>query len=539
MSELFENNQEINEQPLTDQTVSEEVENNEIYENSTVFSAPSEHNDSSKSKNNTKKKIISIVAACLAVAVLVAGTIIIKNNIEVIEDGEVTEEVFPDIPILDRDSANFTAVDITNTTGTFKFTTKQITSTNDEGQTQTENYWTVENIDISKLSSNTVNDIITAAASITAKLEVDTKTKEQCGLDKPIIKVSVTDPKKGNYVFYVGDKSTDNLGYYFTMDGSDKIYVVPGDEFTSFQFTLVDLADKTAIPATVFDTDTSSNKLADGSYGYFDTVTLSGSLFPDTITFVNNKNENTTAEIIPYLITTPKQMAAQKENFTSLLTLFSKNINVAGNYALDINDKTLKEFGLDEPDAIVTMTINGESKYFKFSKIDDEFCAVIYDDAIMIRKVSLDSFGFLSLKPEDFYYTQPFMNSMNDITGLELVEGDNKVKIDLSYTEDEESVKTFYAKVNGSEINIKDFQNFYGDFVDIRCNDFDTATPTVNDEATVTITFHNGNTTTIKFYAVSAIEYQFSQNGEDFGKITSSAYQKMIRGFNELADLVE
>ncbi len=538
MSDLFENNQELNDKNLTDDIVSEAVEESDDFEESTVFSAPTEHKDKAP-KSPGKKKIISIIAACLAVAILVGGTLFIIDKIPEITDGEAPQEVLPDISVLDRDSTAFTAVDITNTKGTFKFTTKQITSTNDKGQAQTKTYWCVDNIDISKLSSDAVNDIVQNAASITAKLQVDTKTKEECGLNKPIIKVSVQDSKNGNFGFSVGEHSPDGLGYYFALDGEDKIYVVPTSELSAFQFELVDLTDKTAIPATIFDTDTSANKLADGSYGYFDSITVSGKLFNDTITIQNNKEENATAEIVPYIITTPRKMYAQKENVAPVLTLFSKSINVAGNYAIDINDETLKKFGLDKPDAIVTLTINGESKSFKFSKVDDEFCAVIYDGATMIRKVTNDSFAFLSLKPEDFYYTQQLMNSMNDISSLELVEGEDRIKFDISYTEDSEGVKTFTAKVNGNEMKITDFQSFYQDFVDIRCSSFDVETPTSDAVCTVTVRFNKGNSKTIKFYAVSAIEYQLSIDDEQIGRITSASYKKMTRTFKEQAEAVK
>ncbi len=551
MSELFENNQDKNlEQPLADGNVSEEETTNAAIEESTVFSAPLEHKDKASKKSGktsgksfSTKRLITIIVACISVALLIVGTFYIEDYITETAEEEKppqSEDVFPDIPLIDRDSSTFTSMDITNTKGTFKFTTKQITSTNDAGESQTKTYWCVNDVDVSKLSSSSISEIVTNVASITAKREIDTKTKEECGFNKPIIKVSVTDPKNGNINFSIGDKSPDGLGYYFSFDDSDKVYVVPTNELGTLHFELIDLTDKTAIPATIFDTDTSANKLADGSYGYFDSLTVSGALYGgETITIQNNKAENATAEIVPYIITTPKNMYAQKENIPSVLTLFSKSINVAGNYAIDINDQTLKQFKLDNPDAIVTMTINGESKSFKFSKIDEEFCAVIYDGATMIRKVTNESFAFLSLKTEDFYYKQPFMNSMSDISGIELVEGENRIKFDLSYTEDAEKVKTFHAKVNGTQMEIEDFQNFYEHFVDIRCSSFKVETPTTEAASTLTIYFHDGHTKTIQFYESSAIEYQFSIDDEHLGKITSASYQKMVRSFKEQAEAVK
>ena len=537
MSDLFENNQDkILDTDLADENISEENEKNVDDSESTVFSAPTEHKDSKKAKSKNLSKIITVIVACVAVAAIIVGTVIIEDNVEVIDDGNVVSEaVFEDIPLIDKDASTFTAVEIKNDTGTYKFTTKQITSTNDDGKTQTKKYWSVDDIDISKLSSTAVEEIITNAASISAKLEVTKKNKEECGFTKPLITVKVTDPKNGDFGFVVADKSPDGLGYYFAKDGEDKIYVVPTNELSSFIFEPIDLTDKTSIPATMFETDTSANKLADGSYGYFDTLTLSGTLFPETITFVNNNEKTDTAEIVPYLVTTPKNMSAQKENVTSLLTLFSKTINVAGNFAIDTNAETLKKFGLDEPDAIVTMTINGESKSFKFSIVDEEFCAVIYDGATMIRKVTADSFAFLSLKPEDFYYKQPFMNSMSDIASIELVNGEEKVKFELSYTEDSTGVKTFFSKVNGQAIEIGIFQNFYESFVDTRCTGFTVEEPTIDAESTLTIKFNSEKSSEIKFYAISAIEYQFSINGEQIGKIAASSYQKMVRNFTQIA----
>ncbi len=535
MSDFFENNQEINKHPLADDTVGEAQLQETTDEESTVFSAPIEHKVKSP-KNTSKKRFISIIATALSVAILVGGTIAVIKLIPELKEEELASSVFEDITILDRDSSTFTSVSITNTNGEFKFISKQVTTTSDEGQETTTTYWGVQDIDFSKMSTDTMNSIMSSVANITALREIDTKTAEECGLVDPFMRISVEDSSKGNFAFSVGAKSPDGLGYYFMLDGSDKIYVVPTNELSDFQFKLVDLADKTAISAPVFTTDTSANKAEDGSYATFDSITLSGTLFKNTITIENNTDKNSSAEIIPYIITTPTKRYADSTKISPLITLFSKNINVAGNYAFDITSNTLKEFGLDNPDAIVTLTINGESKSFKISVIDDEFCAVIYDGATMIRKVDSSSFEFLSLKAEDFYSNQPFMYAISDVSTMTLVDGKESFKFDISYTEDEEQNRVFHIVANGKEIVASDFQSFYAEFVNIQCSDFNIEDVSGEAVSSIKYNFADGSETTIKFYKVNETQYQYSVDDTPMGKITSAAYKKLIRSIKAQAE---
>ncbi len=534
MSDFFDTNQENINQSPADSNVSEAPIQQEP-EESTIFSAPTKH-IAKRPKNTGKKRMVSIIAACVAVAVLIGGTIAVVKLIPELKDEEVANNIFEDISVIDKNSSTFTAVNITNTNGEFKFVAKQITSTDDSGKEKLTTYWSTQDIDFSKMSTDAMNSIISSVANITALREITTKTATECGFDKPLIKVNVEDATNGSFGFCVGDKSPDGLGYFFKLDKSDKIYVVSPTELSDFQFELVDLADKTPIPATTFSTDTSANKSENGAYTNFDSLTLSGALYGDTLTIKNNSENNASAEIVPYIITTPTKRFAKLDNLAPLMELFTKTINVSGNYAFDINDQTLKQFGLDNPDAVITLTINGESKGFKISIIDDNNCAVIYDEATMIRKVSKDSFSFLSLKIEDFYNQQPFMYSINDISALELIDGEEKIKFDISSVDDETQGKIYTVLANGKKINADNFQTFYGDFVSIQCNDFNIEKTTTSPISSIVFTFNTGSKTTIDFYKISETQYQYSIDDTPMGRITSAAYIKMVRNIKSQAE---
>lgn len=529
MSDFFDKNTE-EQKTAADSNVGEpeNVTEQSDEEESTVFSAPLEHNDKAP-KNPNKKRLTAIISACVAVAVLICGTIGIVKLIPELEDDEAVSSVFEDISVLDKDSSTFKTVTVTNSNGSFNFVTQQITATNEDGEEETTDYWCVEGVDISKLSSNTMTSIISSAASVTATREITTKTASDCGFDNPTVKVSVEDDTNGSFAFLIGDESPDGLGSYFMLEGSDKIYVVASSEFSAFEFELLDLSDKSSIPATVFNTDTSANETEDGSYAYFDSLTLSGKLYPETITIENNKQDNASAEVIPYLITTPMKRYANSDSLSSLVNLFSSEINVSGNYAFDINDQTLKEFGLDNPDAVVTMTINGESKTFKISNVESGYCAVIYDGATMIRKITSSSFAFLSLSTEDYYNKMPFMYSINDVAVLELDDNGEKIKFDISYTEDDDSNKTYTVSANGTQIDAPAFQTFYADFVSTQCSDFTVENVSRQPEGSITFTFNDGAVASVKFYKVNETQYQYSVDDIQMGRITSAAYKKIVR----------
>ncbi len=532
MSDLFEKDQNNLEQSASaEQNVGEATADiNE--EESTVFSAPVEHKKKAP-KNNNKKRITSVIAACLAVAVLVGGTVAIIKLIPEMTEEEIGS-VFEDITVVDADSTTFTNVTVTNQYGEFKLVTQQISSTNEDGETETTDYWTVEGVDVAKLSNTTMNTVVSSAASVTATREIDTKTPSECGFDDPKLKIAVQSDSD-SYTILVGNTSPDGLGSYMMLEGSDTIYVAPDSEFSDFDFTLLDLSDKTSIPTTIFTADTVDNKAADGSYAYFDSLTLSGKLYPEMITIVNNKEESDSASLLPYIITTPSTRYANSENLSSLVSLFSNEVTVAGNYAIDITDETLKTFGLDDPDAIVTMTISGEPKTFKISLVDSDYCAVVYDGATMIRKVSSSSFAFLALSTQDLYYKNLFMNSINDITALTLNDSEGVVKFDISYEEDENSNKTYHISVDGEEIVAENFQDFYADFVGIQCSDFTTQDISAEPNGTVTFTFYDGSQTVIEFYKANDTQYQYSIDGNAMGKITSSAFNKMLKNIRSVA----
>ncbi len=513
-------------------------------EESTVFSAPVEHKQK-KVKTGTQKMVLSIVAITLSVAILGTSIFFVRKYIKVkdtkvdspkqnisnntnVLTGETTSGNELQNLATSADISDITEVIIKNSNGEFTFLPLNISNST---------YWTISGVDVAKTNSSMISSIVSSTQTLTSFRTVD-KSMKDCGLEEPKTKITIVKKDNTSKTILIGGKSTDNMGYYLMVEGEDKIHVVTETLLSQFEFDLLDLSDVTPIPKTLFKTDTSNNQVADGTYAYFDSLTLSGKLYPEKITVINNPGKTKTDEIVPYLLSTPTKRYANAEALAPLVNIFSKSTSVVGNCALDINDETLKQFGLDNPDAVVSMTINGETKTFKFAKLtgdDAGYCAIIYDDAKTIRKGSVSDFAFLSTSPETYNYKSMFMVSILDISNLTIKTQDKTLKFDILLTDGTENTNSPYiAKINGKDVS-NGMIGYYADFTCIQCSNYEITETSSVPDTTITFTFREGSETIVSLYNVNANEYQYSINGIAMGRIPSSEHNKIIKNFETIA----
>ncbi len=518
---------------------------------STIFSAPAEHND--KAVNSNKKRLITIIASFLAVAVLVGGTISIIKLIPEMEDEETSSSVFEDITVLDLNSDKFDTLTVKNSQGEFKLYTEQLTTNADSSdessqeadenseetssaETKTSTAWRVEGVETSKLSNTTVTSIVSAAASVTAKREITTKSASDCGFDEPQFEITISSTQVGNYTILVGAASPDGTGTYLKLADKDNIYIVDDSAVSVFEFNLLDLADKTSLSAVSFSADTTGKVDENGRILYFDSLTFEGKNFPETVTVINNTDESDSGSLMPYIITTPIERYAEAEALSAPLDMFSSEISVMGIYSYDITEQSMAAVGLDNPDIFVTLTVEGESKWFKVSKVDDSYCAVIRDDSQMIYKVTLANFPVLEYKTEDLYSTWVTLYSINDLSGMDITVEGEKYNFDIASEEDEDGKTTYTIHCNDELITTEYFQSFYQNFLDLDCSDYTVSEISAAADCTVKFTFNDGSKSELEFRKSSETSYQYRLDGMDMGKVTSSAYNKVIKNLKLVAE---
>lgn len=519
MNDFFENEKEEN-LPDTVNGVGEE--------NSSIFSDPSDHGDKEKIKKN--RKFLKIGSAVLAVGILVAGTLLIKTKIKSKKSsGDSTSE---QIEILAFSQEDIKEVSVNNSAGDFKFLKKTVESSDSSSSDTYE--WYIEGIDDSLTDSSAIGDIISSSATMSAAREIEEMSSSECGLDDPDYAVSVLLDDGKSYSLKIGKKTPADEGYYVsTSETGEKIFIVRKSMVSAFSFELLDLADASYFEAASFEGDVSSYRGQDGSISSFDSLTLSGKQFGEEIKFVPNTDVKSSSAA-SFLMTSPVSRFA--DNIDKILPLFSSSTVVAKAYSLDVKPETLKKFGLDDPDIVVSVEVAGQKKTFKISKVDDEYCAVINDESKLIKKVSVNYLSVVNTKKEDYYLDiiAPYM--LSSLSSLSVTDGSENYKFDISCSENDSGDTEYDIKKDGKTIKGEYFQDFYYEFVDLSTVDYSSAS-NAQQKYQISLSFTDNSPDVVySLSKISATRYKCLKNGSDIGNMTASQVNKFIKALKAVSE---
>ena len=533
MSEFQENEKMVESQDVEETQEIKEEYHDELDQFTSIFADPEAHND--KPRENGKRRIISIIAAFLAVAVLVGGTIAVIKLIPELEEDEAQSSVFEDIKVVDVDSDKLSTVTVKNSKGEFKFySVKSESSDTSSADNENAVSWLLDGVAKEKTSSSAINGIISSAATLTAMREIETKTAAECGLDKPVISVDVQSQEIEGYSILVGTASPDGTGTYLKLSTDDKIYLVDDGAFDCFEFEALDLADTTSFAAATF-TNTTGYTGDDGTLTSFDELAISGKNFGDTVKIRPSETSEELQSLVAFEVAEPMRRFANDENVSAAFKLFTDSLAVSGAYSYDVDDASLKAVGLDNPDLVVSLTIGGETKTFKIAYVDDENCAVINDSSIMIRKVARSSISFAGATSESFYSNWVIMQMINDVKNMTVTVEDTKYSFDITYNDAEGAEEKYVIMHGDKKLDDENFRNFYQIFVGLTANSFKTV-EVEKPDTTVKLTLVDKSVRTLELYKISDTAYQYHVDGKALGTVTSSAYNKFVKNVKLAAE---
>lgn len=493
---------------------------------STVFSDPTAHKVTAESKKNpNKKRIMSIIAGVLVVAVLVGGTFAVKTLIPEKEDNDGTSSQIPQISVLSMKEADIKSVTVKNQNGTF-FMNNSVTKDEDGYE---ECVWSLQGYDMDVISDYALYHIASNFMSLSAMREITTKTAEECGFNSPVADVTIT--KQDNTVIgvLIGAKSPDGSGVYVKLADSETIYLVSGEIDTNLTFDALDLAETNAIEAVTLPSG-NDDYLADGAIASFNTLTISGKGFGEKVVIKPN-TDSTTSELHPFVLTEPNQRIA--ENVEKALAVFNSSIAVSGAYAIDSKTETLNKLGLNKPDVEVTAKFNNVSHTFKFAKQEDGSYAVWYTGCKMIKKVEAATVELLSCTTTSFYSTWVHLQSIDDLSGFIVKSEGKEYKFDIAVKKSEDSATEYTIKHNGKKLTASNFQDFYRYCISLYATDFDTTAVTSDVEYEITYIYSDAKRapTKISFQRTGG-KYLFSIDGKAVGHVNAS-------DVNRIADYVK
>lgn len=489
---------------------------------STVFSNPAEHK-AVAIKNGNKKRLLRVIAALLAVAILVSGTIAAIKLIPKKQD-EISKPAVEDIEVLSKAYTDYKTVTVKNKNGVFKFYS-EITKAQNEQSTDVAK-WYMEGYEKDLVSTMSILGKVNSVTEIYASREITEKTLADCGLEKPVVSADIVTYDGGQFSILIGSKSPDNAGVYLKLSTDEKIYLVSDAIDEMLTFEALDLANTDSLAPLTLDSKY-SDYTNEGKLISFDSITVSGKNLSKKVVIKPNKDDKT-VEFMPYVVTEPSERVA--ENADKLLNLFASGVTVSGAYSFDVTPSTLNKLGLNDPDFVATIKVMDVTYTYKFKLQSDGNYAVIANDSKMVKMVAAGTFEFLNYDTTDFYATWVFIETIDKIANLTVEIGGKSYSIDVmanpnTKNDDDEFIVTY----DGKNIKSNDFQTFYRFCISLACSDFTTEALNTNDEATLIYTYNDGVTAPVKvtFKKATATKYQYSLNGKPMGKINASEFNKI------------
>ena len=502
------------------------IENEEF---STIFSDPSAHTE--KKTANKNKRSLKALSLLLVVAILIGGTVAV---IKLIPEKEEQNTGNDDITVLDYADSDIKEITVKNKNGSFNIYSKEV-ETEDEatGDTYTETFWYLKGYDKDMTSSDALSNIVGSAIDLEAIREIDSRTEKDCGLEKPVVTVDVTDNDGEKFTLKVGDKSPDSAGVYVKTSKEDKIYLIGDMLDETLTFDEFDVAStETQAPITL--DDKYKSYVENGVVTKVDSITISGKNFPESVELKSNTDPDLEG-YIPFYISKPVKRDADS-NSSQMLVLFSQGFDVIGAYSYDNKQSTIKALGLDNPDMTVSAKFDDFTYSYKFKKQSDGNYAVIGNDSKNVKKIDAANFGFLNYDITDFYSKTVFITSIDGIKNLIFETKDGTYNFSVAPKEDADSVSQYLIECDGKTYNSSYFQTFYGYLCGIQCMDFDVEKISAEPELKMTYVYEDKDKapTVVEYTKINATKYQYAVDGVAMGRIGSSTYNKIHKNLERL-----
>ncbi|MCQ2449326.1 MAG: DUF4340 domain-containing protein [Clostridia bacterium] len=351
-----------------------------------------------KATNGGKKRILISVVSCLLAAVLVGGSCAVEALVK--PRKTETPKFSEPQNMMTRSADDFTKVTVQNENGTFDFVglkqTEEVTDdTTGETSTQEVIVWSMSGKYSEQADNDKIAEIVSALTNIqyTETVEPD----EQYGLDKPRCTVTVTDPVGGDFTLKIGAEAFTSCYVSYSADG--KIYKAVAEDTEALFFKLVDVLKADDVPGIQGMYDLTPYLDADGSSFKNLKMTVSGKNFPQPIVIVETGEADAA---YPYKMTSPEERFVDSDKADEVAEALLSGVSVDGLLALEATDASIKEFGLDDPDVVLSITVGDKTHTVKIAKYGDYEAAILSDDQNIIRKSSSVS-AFFDYTVESYY----------------------------------------------------------------------------------------------------------------------------------------
>lgn len=484
---------------------------------STIFSAPEEKDDKRANKSFTRR----IIAALAAVAVLITGTV---AAVKLIPEKQEKENTDSSLFALSLDESKVDNISLKNSSGEMVLK-RTVTENNDSSQV----LWSIDGINSEYTDSSSIQSVAKTLTSLSAIKQIE-QTDADFGFSSPVItaKITLNDSPDDNYTVLLGNNAPANMGIYckVTTPDSEAIYLCDVSIGTSLESTAIDFAETSGVSA-ITKTDKNSKYFTDEVLTGFDYITISGSKYPETLKILMQDDESVNG-YFAYKIIAPSKRIADDSKVEEILNIFSGTTG-AGAYSFESTDEQLKKYGLDNPDAILTVCVGNETRVIRAKQQDSNYCAVLLDNSAVIKKIATSSLPFVSNSLTDYYSSFIILENLSGLSGLKVETADKTYNFDLVYTEEtDETEQSYTASIDGVSLDISNFKSYYQEIISLTPVAYESRS--ISDtEMNITFVHSNGTKDVVLAFKVySPQRYQVEMDGIPMGQITKSAFDKLV-----------
>ena len=500
-----------------------------------------------KTNSKNKKPIIILVAVILAVAVLVGiyfavqklvpdstednttptyptdangeqyATDLKGNKIESVKDANGNILIAGVEELINYVPADIKSIKVENEYGNFEILSETPTevSTNAEGKEETltlPTIYTVVGFEDAAIANGKPDDVANDVAAVTTSNIVDiTGAKpEDYGLTNPRAIATVEFKDGVKRTITVGNAAPDNVGVYILVDGDKAIYLVATDAVDAFLYKTTTFLDPTITTAYSGEGNVNPSK-----------VTISGSNFPNALTFVPNTDETVSGAY--YKMTSPTEWFANVTNGSAVLDSL-RSISAEEVLAYKPNAETLNKYGIDtaNPFAEINATFDDTTIHLYASKPTDGEASMVnvYNpESKMIYSIATNRVAWVTTSYEDMLFEYIIKSDLGSIATIEITANNKPYTFNVATETNTDSegneTSTTVVKSGNKTLDTGKFDIFFQNLESASVNSIKSGNVSGTPALTVKITYSNGKTAdTFTFYKGDANKYNFSVNGK-------------------------
>lgn len=507
-----------------------DLQTNDIEETSTIFSAPTHHDDKVKKTGLLKK----ILVYFLVLAVVAGSALAIKL---IIPEKEKTEEGVEEITLNVGKSKEFPEVEFINGDTTIVFKALEGEEYDDINARD----WYIEGIAEDDVDYTKTARAINALGGLKAAKQVSTTVDNALyGFDNPkyIINFKAAEGiDRDDYTVKVGDLSPDAVGRYVTLSNKEGVYLVRASHFDSFEMNVLDFANVSDMGKIEADEKTTTEYYNTGTLIRCDKMEFYTEKIGKTYTFA--KSSGASEDLYNYDFISPERRPCDNDAIQIVVDTFANGISGDGAYSYSATPEVLRKLGLDKPDLWATIYVEDIKKTIKASLQEDGKYAVVVDDKGIIGKVSGSDLTFKDIPVTDYYNDLVLFESIYTIKSIYAKTGDTEYTFSITNKYDAEAKSDTIDKVycGDKELDVETFKNYYINLISLTAVEHNYVSTKGKTPETTMVIKHNNDTkdTNVAFFKVSDSRYQMEIDRLPVGQISTTTYKGLLENTKKIS----